>query len=142
MAAGNFSAEHGSDRAMNVAHGQFDDKGRAGFESSLGLGEQLMIERLLQAMFLRLHAAASHARGSWRGIENCRQIEAACFPVIDSRVFFKHVDAADHLVYATEAEFGHILPHLFGQKKEKVNDMLGLPLEKLTEHELLRGDSD
>src|ERR1700677_4722471 len=119
MAAGNFSAEHGSDRAMNVAHGQFDERWGAGFESSLGLGEQLMIERLLQAMFLRLHAAASHARGRWLGIENCRQIEAACFPVIDGSLYFKHVEAADHLVDATKAEFGHILPRLFGQKKEK-----------------------
>src|SRR6202158_3461322 len=100
-----------------------------------------MIQRLLQAMVLRLHTPACHASGHWRVIENGRQVPAPPLPVIYGRLHIEHIDAPDHFIYAAEAEVGHILPHLLRQKEEEVDDVLWLTLKLLAQHGILRGDA-
>ena len=62
--------------------------------------------------------------------------------MIDGGLHVEHIDAADHFVHAAEAELGHVLPHLFRQKEEEIDDVLGLPLKSLAQHGILRGDAD
>src|SRR5208283_5682580 len=97
-----------------------------------------MIQRFLQTMILRLYATVCHARWHRRTIENRRQIQAASLPMIDRRFDVEHVDAPDHLIHPTEAELGHVLPHLLRQKEEKVDDVLGLSLKALAQQGILR----
>ena len=142
VAAGNRSAQHCPHGPMSIAHRQFDLNRHTAFERSLRLGEQVMIEHLLQAMVLRLHAAPRHARRHWWIVKNGRQVQSARLPMIDGRLRVEHVDAANHLVHAAETQFGHVLPNLLGQKEEEVDDVLRLPLKSLAQHGVLRGDAD
>ncbi len=141
VTAGNRSAQHGSHRAMNIAHRQFDHYRCKSFQRRLRLGKKPVIQRLFQAMILRLHAPSRHARRHGRIMENGRQIQAAPLPVIHGRFHVEHVDAPDHLVHAAEAHLRHVLPHLLRQKEEEVDDVLGLPLKALAQHRILRGDA-
>ena len=100
-----------------------------------------MIESLLQAVILRLHAAAGDARGHRRVVENRREIEAARLPVIDGGLHVEHVDAADHLVDGAESELRHVLANLLGDEEKEIDDVLGLSLELLAQHRILRGDA-
>jgi len=60
--------------------------------------------------------------------------------VIYGWLHVEHVDAPDHFIHATEAEFGHVLPDLLRQKEEEVDDVLRLPLKLLAQHGILRRD--
>ena len=53
--------------------------GRLLLERGLGAGDQLVIERLVQPVILRLHAAARDARGQRGRVEDRREIEPLAF---------------------------------------------------------------
>src|SRR5450755_46151 len=105
-----------------------------------------MIQRLLQSMILILHAATCNARRRGGIVENGGEVEAAgfpvIFPVVNSGFHVEHIDAANHFVHSAEAEFRHILPDLFGKEKEKIDDVLGLPLKLLSKLWILRRNAD
>ena len=52
------------------------------------------------------------------------------------------VHAADHLVDCAEAEFGHVLPHLFSKEEEEIDDVLRLARETRAQHRVLRSDAN
>ena len=54
----------------------------------------------------------------------------------------EHLHLADHLVEGAEAERGHQFAHFLGDEEEIVDDVLGLALEALAQHGILRGDAD
>ena len=60
--------------------------------------------------------------------------------VIDVRLDF--FDSADHLIDGAEAELGHVLAHLLGNKKEEVDDVLGRASEAGAENRILGSDTD
>ena len=51
------------------------------------------------------------------------------------------VHAAHHLIDGAEAEFGHVLADLFGDKEEEVDHVLGLALEARAQNRILRRDA-
>src|SRR5690606_30989587 len=71
-----------------------------------------------------------------------RQIEMLHLPVVDRVTRLEHVDAADHVDDATEAELRHDLARFLRDHEQVVHDMLGLPRELLAEHRILRRDAD
>ena len=62
--------------------------------------------------------------------------------MIDGRLRVEHVDAADHFVDGAEAEFRHVLANLLGDEEKEIDDVLGLSLELLAQHGILRRDAD
>ena len=51
------------------------------------------------------------------------------------------VHVANHLIEGAEAQFSHVLAHLFGDKEEIVDYMLGLPGETRAQDWVLGGDA-
>ena len=113
---------------MHVADRQRNLDRRPVLERIPGGCDQLIVERLLQAVVLLLHAAARHASGNLGIVKNGGIIQAARLPVVDGGLHFQHVDAADHLVHGAEAECRHEFAHLFGDKEEILDHVLGLTL--------------
>ena len=64
------------------------------------------------------------------------------FQCSTSRALVEHLHLADHLVEGAVAELGHDLAHLLGDEEEIVDDVLGLALEALAQHRVLRRDAD
>ena len=108
----------------------------------LGLLDQLMIQRLVQAVILRDQTAPPDAAGHLWIIENGRKIEPARLPVIQRPAHFDAVHAADHLVHVPKAKLRHPLPHFFGDEEEKVDDVFGRAAEFGAQRRVLRGDAD
>ena len=85
-------------------------------ERFVNLPEDFVIERLLQAVILRMHAAPCNSRRYRRIVENGGKVEPARFPMIlpeiHSRFHIQHVDAANHLVDRAESQLCHVLPQL------------------------------
>ena len=64
------------------------------------------------------------------------------FQCSTSAALVEHLHLADHLVEGAVAERGHQLAHLLGDEEEIIDDVLGLALEALAQHRVLRGDAD
>ena len=74
--------------------------------------------------------------------EQLGEIEALGLPVLDQRSLVEHLHLPDHLVEGAVAERGHDLAHFLGDEEEIVDHVLGLALEALAQHRVLRGDAD
>ena len=98
------------------------------FQRRRGLRDQLVIERLVEAVILRLDLAARHARGQRGRVENRGEIDALGLPVRVGDGGVDLVHAAHHLIDGAEAELGHVLAHLLGDEEEEVDHVLGLAL--------------
>ena len=98
-APGNFSAQHGADRAMHVADRQLQLDGGSRFQGIARVVDQLVVERLLQSMILRHQAAAPDASRDGRAVKDGREIDSLRFPVVDGIAHVQHVHPADHLVH-------------------------------------------
>jgi hypothetical protein len=104
--------------------------------SAGGLGDELVIERLVEAVILRLHlAAARNARGQRGRVEDRgeRSMPLA-FQWSSAMCGVDLVHAAHHFVDGAEAELGHVLAHLLGDEEEEVDDVLGLAGEAGAQH--------
>src|SRR5512146_294370 len=106
------AADHGTNRAMNVLDRQALTHCLLDFEGRLGQFDELVAERALESVVLRLRTTPRHTRRNLRIMEDIAEIEAFGFPV-RLRLHLQHVDAADHLVKGAEAELRHVLPYLF-----------------------------
>ena len=136
------AAEHGADGAVNVADGEAAGDRGFRFEGRLGFRDQLMIERLIEAVVLLLHLAARNAGGNGWRVEDGGEIDALGLPVGIGDGGIDLVDAADHLVDLAEAKLGHVLADLFGDEEEEVDDVFGLAGEALAQDRVLGGDAD
>src|ERR1017187_10076375 len=141
MGACNFSAQHGAHSAMDIAHWQADLDRSKSIDSDARGFEDFVIERVFETVVLRLHASPGHARGHRRAIENCRKIEASRLPVIDCGLNVQHVNPPHHLVETAESQLRHVLTHLLGKKEKEIDHVLGLPLELLAQHGILRSNA-
>ncbi len=97
-----------------------------------------MVERVLEAVVLCLHAACADVRRHVGLVKDLREVEAARLRVVDRFACFKLVDATDHLVYGAEAQPRHDLPQLVGDEPEVVDEMLRLAGELLAQFGILR----
>ena len=59
--------------------------------------------------------------------------------MLNRRVGFQAIHAADHFVNRAEAQLRHDLPRILGHHEQVIHDMLGLAGELLAEHRVLRG---
>ena len=109
--------------------------------SSAGLRklDQAVIERAREAVVLLLAVVARHLRADLRLLEYAREVQPLCLPVGDALFHLEQVGAADQLVHAAHAELRHDLARLFGDEEEVVDHVLGLALEFLAQHRILRG---
>ena len=73
VAARDLAREHGAHGAVDVADGQLDLDGRAVLERLAGVVDQLVIERLVEAVILRLHAAPGDAARASAGCTGSRK---------------------------------------------------------------------
>ncbi len=110
-------------------------------EGLAGVLDQLVIERLVEAVILRLDAAARHAAGHRRVVQNGRKVDALGLPVVQGLARFQHVDAAHHFIESAEAHLRHVAAHLFGDEEEEIDDVLGRALELGAQRRVLRGDA-
>ncbi len=103
---------------------------------------QLMIERPVETMILRLALIGLGARRDVRPVEHAREIDESRLRVIDAAALLQLVDATDHLVEAAEAEFRHQLAHFLGEEHEEGDDVFGLADEAAAKLGILRRDAD
>ncbi len=119
-------------------------------ERVAGMIDELVIERLIEAVILHIDAAAGDAARRGRRVEDGREIdpfgfflsERLLWPMIDIATLFEHIDAADHLVEGAEAHLRHVAAHLFGDEEEEIDDVLGRAGELGAQGRVLRGDAD
>ena len=90
-------------RAVDVADRQLDRHRLAALERGPGELEELIVERLVEAVVLRLDAVNRHLGGHVGLVQHRRQVDALGLPVLDRFARLEHVDAADHLVDGLEA---------------------------------------
>ena len=73
-----------------------------------GAANQFVIQRLLQAVILRLRAIKFGVFKNHLGwLKNPAEIETAGFPVIDRGIGIQQVNAADHFVDGPQAQLCH-----------------------------------
>ena len=77
---------------------------RARSSAGCGLGDQLVVERLVEAVLLPLAMIDRDPRLGRLLIQQARQVDPLRLPVVDRRRHVEPVDPADHLVEAAEAE--------------------------------------
>ena len=134
--------EQRADRAVDVADRQVD-RHRVGVDDRrLGETDQLLVERLVEAVVLRHRLVQRLLVGVDRRGEDRRDVEAVRLPVVDRRLHVERLDVSDHLLHRAEPELGHQLADLLGDELEEVDDELGLAAEALAQLRVLGGDAD
>ena len=105
-------------------------------------GDQLAVEDFLDLVILRLALVDGGALLRRRLGEQLGEVEALGLPVLDQLAAIEHLHLPDHLIEGAEAELGHQLADFLGDEEEIVDDVLGLALESLAQHRVLRRDAD
>src|SRR5450830_1198016 len=139
VALGHFTGQHGAHGAVQVLHRRDERDALALLQRSLGLRDQLVIERLLQAVFLFLVVVHAQAFVDLRLVEDRREVQALRLPVRDGLGLVQQVGAADQLVVGADAQLRHQLARFFGHEEEVIDDMFRLALELGAQFRVLRG---
>src|SRR5438552_9459084 len=142
VTASDDAGEHGADRAMRVANAIFETDRLAFLDRGARVRDQAMIERARESVVLLFAMVARHFWRHRRLIEHAREIESARFPVINAFAHLQQIAAPDQVAEAANPELGHELAHLFRNEEEKVDDVLGLPLEFLAQFGILSRDAN
>lgn len=71
---------------------------------------EFMIERLIQAVILLLHAVGSKSLRNRRFLKQGSEVDALGLPVMDSLLGIKALHMPHHLVDGSEPQFGHDCP--------------------------------
>src|SRR5215472_8035236 len=116
---------------MHVADRHLEFHRRSMLDRLARVINQLIVERLFQAVVLRDRTAPADTAWHLRIIEDVRKIEPARFPVVDGLTHLNAVHAPDHFIHGAEAELGHPLAYLFSDEEEKVYNVFRLALEFL-----------
>ncbi len=96
--------------------------------ASLRVLDQLVVERLVEAMILLLHAAPRHAAGHLRVVQDGRKVDALGLPVLQRVSRLQHVDAAHHLIEGAEAQSAPCSARTCSaMKKKKLMTFSGVP---------------
>src|SRR5213078_3825320 len=141
-AAGDLGREHGAHGAVAVRDRQLEADRLAPLERRPAAPDDLVVERLLEAVVLWLDAAPGDRGRHVRGVEYLRQVHALRLPVPRDVAHVEHVDAPDHVVDGADAERGHDLAQLLGDEHHEVDHVLGLALELPPQHRVLGRDAD
>ena len=135
--------EHGAHRAVDVADGGGKPNRFAGIQRLAAHHDQLLIQRLVQAMILTGAAVQVlvHERGL-RLVQNRSQVQLVRLPVSARQRGVQRTHLADGLVEGAEAQLRQVLPDFFGDEHEEVLDELGLAGEALPQHRVLGSHAD
>ncbi len=109
--------------------------------ASLRVLDQLSVERVVQAVVLRLRAAAPHVARHRRIVEHRGEIDPLRLPVLHVRALREAIHAANHFVDFSEAQFRHDQAQVFGNVEQEINHVLGLAREFLAQLRILRRDA-
>src|SRR3990172_3725066 len=133
VAAGQLAAQYRADGAVHVADRHLYRHGLAALEGGLGELQQLLVQRLLQAVVLCRDAVCRHLRPNLRPVEDGGEVKPLRLPLLDRPAHVQQVAAADHLLELAEAHLRHILAHLLGDEGEEADDVLRFALELLAQ---------
>jgi len=142
VALRNLAREHRAGRPVDIRDLLHEHDGPLAFERRPRLLDQLAVEDFEDLVVLPLAAMDRDAVRRIGLVEEAREVEAARLPVIDDAALVEHLHLPDHLAEAAEPEARHVFAHLLGDEEEKVDDVLGLALEALAQHRVLRRDAD
>ena len=101
-----------------------------------------MIQRLVQAVILRLAMVARDFFGHIRYMENTRKIQPLRFPVRHTFCGFEQIGATDQVFKFSYADLRHEFAHFFGDEEEKIHDVFGLAGEFFAQYRVLCCDAD
>ena len=125
VAHGDLVAEHRADGTLGVADRQGDVDERPVVERVGTQPDELVVEVLVELVLLRRARSCGGSESEKSGpIEDGREVEARCLPVLHRVVDVEQVAVADGLVEAAEAELGEVLAHLLGDELEEVHHVL------------------
>src|ERR1022692_1306121 len=142
IATCDLTAQHATHGAVDVADGEAAGDGSLRFKRWRGLGDEPMIEGLIEAVILGLHFAARHTRGQRGHIEDRGEIDALGLPMSIGDGGVEALDAANHFIDGAEAEFGHVLANLVGEEEEEVDYVLRLAGKASSQDGVLGGNTD
>ena len=141
IAARDLVTEHRAERTVHVADVHRDRHALAMLEGRLCLGDELVVERLVEFMVLfdrLVQDRAGHRAGLH---EHVRQIDAFGLPAAHRLVLVEALHMAHGLLERTEAQLGEDLTHLFGDEHHEVDHMLRLAGEACAQFRVLCGDA-
>ena len=141
MTPRDLAREHGAHRAMHVADRQPEFHHRFVFDRFLGQVQELVIERLHQTVILRDRAPAADALGHFGIVEHGLEVQPLGLPMVDRTAHLQLVDVAHHIFQLPETQLGHKLAHFFGDKEEKVDDVLRRAIELGAQARILGGNA-
>ena len=141
VAARHFAREHGAHGAVHVADGQAELDRGAPLQRFPRVIDQLVVQRLLQAVVLGDGTAAGDPAWHWRTVKDRRKVQSARLPVIQGLVHLEPVDAPDGFVHGAKAELRQPLAYLLGHEEEVVDEVLGLALELGPQRRVLGGNT-
>ena len=142
IALGDLAGEHGAGSAVGVVDHGLQPHRCAAVKRHLRFGDQLAVEDILDLVVLLLAMEDRRILLRHRLGEQLGEVEALGLPVLDELALVEHLHLPDHVVEAAIAELGHYLAHFLGDEEEIVDDVLGLALEALAQHRVLRRDAD
>ena len=99
----------------------------------------LVIERCLQAMVLRLRAPPAHVARHRRIVDHGRKVNPLGLPVLDVRPLHQAIHPPDHLVHRAESQLRHHAPQIFRDEEKEIDHVFRLALELLAQFRVLRG---
>jgi len=137
--ADEFTREHRADAAIEVARVLHEVDLLAALDGRHAAFDQLHVQRLVQAMILRLHVQTRHVGADLWLVEHATEVQATRLPVIDALARVQQIGAADEFVELAHAELGHDAPRFFGDEEEVVHHVLGLATELPAQHRILGG---
>src|SRR5262245_13959549 len=142
VALGYFAREHAAASTVGVMNDGLQAYRSTAIKCGLRFRDQLAIEDVLDLLILWLSLIDGGAfLRRWLG-EQLGEVEALGLPMLDQLAAVEHLHLPDHLVEGAEAELDHQPAYFLGDKEEIVDDVLGLALETLAQHGVLRRDPD
>src|SRR5678815_1289833 len=126
---------------MNVANRHLYFNGRVICQGSAHLGEQRVIERLIQSVFLGMDLTSRDASWHWRVVQNGGEINSSGFPMLDCGMRVQHVHATNHFIECSKSQLGHVFANLLSQEEEEVDDVLRLSSKLLAQNGILRSNA-
>jgi hypothetical protein len=79
VAPGDLAGEHGAHRSVDVAHRVLGADGFALFQGGLGVGDQPVVQRLVEAVVLAVLVPQRLLALGGLGVEDARQVDARAF---------------------------------------------------------------
>src|SRR4028119_1111122 len=143
VALGNFVAEDSANHTVHVFNRQCGFYFFAILDRRFAQVEQYGdVERFVKSVVLRNLAVATDFRSDFRLVEDLREVEALCLPMLHSFLWLKYIGATDHFIECAETEFCHEFADFLSDELHEVHGMFRIAGEVLAQLRVLRGDAN